>query len=496
MTAAVEGVSSSEDRPPPAITPVKKSAPITVTSPPSNESSPLSSLRSTPSLISFGNKESESDNRRIIQLSLNRSRSKSVALAQKQQNDPIELSAPVSSHISLRELNKRLLEGTIYQDGILLLKSEALASKSVLKKPRKRLMTVSPFFTKSPSKKPRASDKVSCIPFPPLRSTSFGLVQERLCHDPFRLLIAVIFLNKTRGSVALPVFYELMERYPTPADLAAANQADVVEIIQHLGLQNQRAKKCINLAKAWLERPPEKGKRYRVLHYPKKDDGKDVALNDILGEEDERVAWEIGQLPGVGVYAIDSWRIFCRDELRGLPTGLPKELTPEAIEEDLQKEWTRVLAGDKELRAYLRWRWLRNGWDWDPVTGERKKADESELAKADKGGVMYEGDCGDVVVGNAKIEVPEVPEAIKAELSVEVQNDMQESEADENVNSEHKSKETSKQESEEAEATTADPLPSDAIGKEEEDGKVTQESELQRFDSAQRDIHSIEDAIL
>ena len=208
-----------------------------------------------------------------------------------------------------------------------------------------------------------------------------------------------------------------MDRYPTPADLAAAKKEDVVEIIQHLGLQNQRAKKCINLAKTWLERPPEKGKRYRVLHYPKRNDGKDVRPDEIVSEEDERVAWEIGQLPGIGVYAIDSWRIFCRDELRGLPSTLPKDpLTPESKEEELQKEWTRVLAGDKELRAYLRWRWLRNGWDWNPLTGERKKADAEDLAKADQGGVIYEGDGGDMVIGNVK--GGEAPEAVKAELEV------------------------------------------------------------------------------
>ena len=324
-------------------------------------------------------------------------------------------------------------------------------------------MTVSPFFAKLPSKNPKATDKVSCIPFPPLQSTSFGLVQERLAHDPFRLLIAVIFLNKTRGSVALPVFYELMERYPTPADLAAANQEDVVQIIQHLGLQNQRAKKCINLAKAWLERPPEKGKRYRVLHYPKRDDGKDVRPDEILSEEDERVAWEIGQLPGIGVYAIDSWRIFCRDELRGLPTGLPKELTPEAKEEELQKEWTRVLAGDKELRAYLRWRWLRNGWEWDPVTGERKKADEHELAKADKGGIIYEGDCGDMIVGGIK---GEGPEAVKAE--VEVGGEDIDKVGD--IVIESNAADVLEKETEEAdEATTVAPHQSDGVGKQEED---------------------------
>ena len=417
MTAAVEGTSSSSRSPPSdsPSTPMMKGIPIILNVPPSNNSSPLSSLRSTPSLLSFDNEEIQRDNIRIKQLSHGYARSKLLASTPKIKDDSTSELTPTSSPISLRELNKRILEGTIYQDGIILAKPEAPTTLAEPKKARKRSVTVSRFFTESISKKPKASDKVSCIPFPPLHATSFGLVQERLCHDPFRLLIAVIFLNKTRGSVALPVFYQLMDRYPTPADLAEANQGDVVEIIQHLGLQNQRAKKCINLAKAWLERPPEKGKRYRVLHYPKKDDGKDMKPDDIVGEEDERVAWEIGQLPGIGVYAIDSWRIFCRDELRGLPSGLPKDLTPKLREEELQKEWTRVLAGDKELRAYLRWRWLRNGWDWDPVTGERKKADENELAKAEQGGVIYEGDGGDMVVGNAK---GERQEAVKAELEI------------------------------------------------------------------------------
>lgn len=431
MTAAVEGMSSNS-RPPPAAPPPtsKKRMPIVHTSPPSGDSSQLSSLRSTPSLLDFDNEDIKRDNKRIRQLSHGYARSKLVASTRKLQGDSNGLPTLVARPISLRELNKRILEGTIYQDSPVLVKPEEPVTLAVPNKARKRSVTVSRFFTKSISKKPKASDKVSCIPFPPLHATSFGLVQERLCHDPFRLLVAVIFLNKTRGSVALPVFYQLMDRYPTPADLAGANQADVVTIIQHLGLQNQRAKKCINLAKAWLERPPEKGKRYRVLHYPKRNDGKDVGLGDIIGEDDERVAWEIGQLPGIGVYAIDSWRIFCRDELLGLPTGLPKELTPEAKEEELQKEWTKVLAGDKELRAYLRWRWLRNGWTWDPVTGERKMADEDERAKADHGGVIYEGESGDIVVGNAK---DEEQEAVKAELEKEDDDTKESGKADDAI---------------------------------------------------------------
>ena len=294
-------------------------------------------------------------------------------------------------------------------------------SKSVVlgdvPKRRPKLPTASTYFSKSPEKKQKiARESISCIPFPPLTSKSFGLVQERLSHDPFRLLIAVIFLNKTRGSVAMPVFYELMERYPTPKDLAVANQQDVTHVIQHLGLQNQRAATCINLAKAWLERPPEKGKRYRVLHYPRKDDGKDIKPGETIDEEDVRTAWEVGQLPGVGTYAIDSWRIFCRDELRGLPFGHPEELTAQTEEIELQKEWTRVLPTDKELRAYLRWRWLRLGWEWDPLTGDRKKADRDEVAKAGEGGVMYEGNDGGMVMGGRK-EVEMV--SMKAEPKAE-----------------------------------------------------------------------------
>lgn len=255
------------------------------------------------------------------------------------------------------------------------------------KSPRKASAKKSPYFPKSPS------EKVSCIPFPPLRATSFGLVQEKLRHDPFRLLIAVIFLNKTRGSVALPVFYNLMAHYPTPTALAAATPEALVPLIQHLGLQNQRAATCIKLARAWLDTPPEKGKRHRRLHYPNKDDGKDVKPTDgpIL-DADERVAWEVGHLPGIGAYAIDSWRIFCRDALRGLPHGMPAADTSpdEARTAELEGEWTRVLPGDKELRAYLRWRWLRLGWRWDPLTGGREVAGEEEMRVAEGGGVIRE----------------------------------------------------------------------------------------------------------
>lgn len=57
----------------------------------------------------------------------------------------------------------------------------------------------------------------------------------------------------------------------------------------------------------------------------------------------------------------------------------------------------RVLPEDKELRACLRWIWMREGWEWDPLTGEREPLRE-ELRKAvDQGHVGYD-DYGGLVI--------------------------------------------------------------------------------------------------
>ncbi|KAL1998429.1 hypothetical protein VTN02DRAFT_6193 [Thermoascus thermophilus] len=246
--------------------------------------------------------------------------------------------------------------------------------------PRAKPPRVSPYFSKPPV-------DASCLPFPPISAPSFGLIQERLAHDPFRLLIATIFLNRTRGGVAIPVLFRVFERYPTVDAMAGADVEELVSLIHRLGFQNQRARKCIALAKTWLAAPPTKGKRYRKLHYPRQQDGRDVGRDECIDDDDPRVAWEIAHLPGIGAYAIDSWRIFCRDALRGLATdwrgtgATAPEFTP---------EWKSVLPRDKELRAYLTWLWLKEGWRWDRETGERTPASEKLMRAAERGGVAHE----------------------------------------------------------------------------------------------------------
>ncbi|KAJ5938147.1 hypothetical protein N7454_004489 [Penicillium verhagenii] len=225
--------------------------------------------------------------------------------------------------------------------------------------------------------------------FPPLSTQSFGLVQEQLAHDPFKLLIATIFLNRTRGGVALPVLFKVFERYPTLESMAVADESDLVAMINCLGFQNQRARKCILLAQTWLNNPPVKNKRYRRLHYPHKLDGRDIARDECVDDEDPRSAWEVAHFAGVGAYSLDSWRIFCRDKLRGVATDW---LGTGASSDGFVPEWKSVLPKDKELRAYLTWLWLKEGWVWDHHTGDLSAASEKMLRAARAGGVAHEED--------------------------------------------------------------------------------------------------------
>ncbi|KAH8815429.1 DNA glycosylase, partial [Xylogone sp. PMI_703] len=236
---------------------------------------------------------------------------------------------------------------------------------------------------------------VSCIPFPPLSSPFFGLIQERLANDPFRLLIAVTFLNRTHGKYAIPVFFELIEKYPTPESLACADKEDIVEIIRNLGLQRKRADKYQTYANIWLENPPTKGRRYAVRDYPMKGDGRNIDKDEILPDEDERVAWELGHITQ-GRYAIDSWRIFCRDTLRGEATSWNGE---GSTKENFQPEWMRVLPEDKELRAYLRWMWLKEGFEWDPLTGEKEVASKELMQAAIEGNIAWDDQGGMRIIG-------------------------------------------------------------------------------------------------
>jgi methyl-CpG-binding domain protein 4 len=210
--------------------------------------------------------------------------------------------------------------------------------------PRKRASKEAPVPTRITAGRPSRIPQPSGLPFK-LRPAKFGLIQERICSSLYALVVQAILWNQTRGESARPVLFTLLAKYPTPKDLSVASLDDLTEMLQPLGLHNIRALRLIALANAWLAAPPCKERRYRKMHYPVKGSGKDIKPGEILGLEDDREGWEIAHLPGVGGYALDSYRIFYRDILRGVE-GTNR----------VEPEWRRVRAEDKDLKVYLEWK--------------------------------------------------------------------------------------------------------------------------------------------
>jgi hypothetical protein len=224
---------------------------------------------------------------------------------------------------------------------------------------------------------------VSCIEFPTLEADRFGIIQEELADDAFALLIAVTFLIKTKGTAAIPTFRKVMHRFPSQQDLAdAANTPLLTNMIRHLGLADRRVKAIQRIARDWLARPPTRSARYQVRNYLPRELSLDE-LGPRLQQQNttstlspiatptnnssrDMDSWEIGHLTQ-GRYAIDSWRIFCRDVL----LGKARDWKGAGASAHFQPEWMRVRPQDKELRAFLRWMWIKEGWEWDPKTGEK-----------------------------------------------------------------------------------------------------------------------------
>jgi endonuclease-3 len=73
-------------------------------------------------------------------------------------------------------------------------------------------------------------------------------------RDPYELLAATILSAQTTDVRVNLVTPALFARYPTPADLAAADPADVEELIRSTGFYRNKAKSIIGMAQALEER--------------------------------------------------------------------------------------------------------------------------------------------------------------------------------------------------------------------------------------------------
>ncbi|XP_050760879.1 methyl-CpG-binding domain protein 4 [Gymnogyps californianus] len=157
----------------------------------------------------------------------------------------------------------------------------------------------SPYFSSKYSKEaPSQPRRKAFRKWTPPRSP-FNLVQETLFHDPWKLLIATIFLNKTSGKMAIPVLWEFLKKYPSPEITRTADWKEMSELLKPLGLYELRAKTIIKFSDEYLS---------KQWKYPI-------------------------ELHGIGKYGNDSYRIFCVNE------------------------WKEVQPQDHKLNVYHAWLW-------------------------------------------------------------------------------------------------------------------------------------------
>jgi len=151
----------------------------------------------------------------------------------------------------------------------------------------------------------------------PVRSLR-RLIQEDYYPDEFKVLVCCLLLNRTRGKQVRGVVDKLFEKYPCAYDMARAVEEDLVDLLQPLGFQKQRAKRLIQFADAY-----------------------------------QGIWWQDArELPGVGEYAFDCWRIFFLEELG--------DVCPN--DHALSDYWVEAQSG----------LWLKDGWPSDPDVEDRR----------------------------------------------------------------------------------------------------------------------------
>ncbi|KAL4444605.1 hypothetical protein ABPG77_002422 [Micractinium sp. CCAP 211/92] len=134
-----------------------------------------------------------------------------------------------------------------------------------------------------------------CLWEPP--ASPYGLLEEELFDDPWKLLVACMLLNKTSGAQVRKVIWDLFALCPTPAAAIAVDVQQVQNLVQPLGLFRKRALAIQQLSHDYL---------YKQWRNPT-------------------------ELFGIGKYAADAYLMFCRGR------------------------WREVQPDDKDLKKYQNW---------------------------------------------------------------------------------------------------------------------------------------------
>jgi endonuclease III len=124
-----------------------------------------------------------------------------------------------------------------------------LAEILAKKPPHSRQKTKKPWMTPPP---PRGAKQRALLTVERLREL-YPAVTELEHQDPFQLLIATILSAQTTDRSVNLVTPELFKRYPTPADLAAADPAIIEELIKPTGFFRLKTRRIIDASRRIVE---------------------------------------------------------------------------------------------------------------------------------------------------------------------------------------------------------------------------------------------------
>ena len=147
-------------------------------------------------------------------------------------------------------------------------------------------------------------------PHRPLRESvrsPLGLLEELVAHSPWRLLLSTIMLNRTSRVQVDHIFYEFLQKWPSPDALLNVPVNDVAKLIQPLGMNHRRASGIQAFCRDFLALAESK-------------DTTKLTETDIKG------------MYHCGDYAYDAYRIFIQRDLTVEPS-------------------------DRALKAYIEYKW-------------------------------------------------------------------------------------------------------------------------------------------
>eukprot|EP01026_Neomeris_dumetosa_P052301 TRINITY_DN46239_c0_g1_i3.p1 TRINITY_DN46239_c0_g1~~TRINITY_DN46239_c0_g1_i3.p1 ORF type:complete len:264 (+),score=31.86 TRINITY_DN46239_c0_g1_i3:52-792(+) len=128
-------------------------------------------------------------------------------------------------------------------------------------------------------------------------ASSYGLIQEQLYKDPWKVLVACMMLNRTSGRQVHGVIWDLFKLCPSAEEALNVSKDEIVEVIRPLGIHTKRANDMLVMSEQYLHKD-----------------------------------WKSPlELHGVGKYAADAYWIFCKGK------------------------WREVQPRDKELNKYHEW---------------------------------------------------------------------------------------------------------------------------------------------